>query len=178
MFSQVFGKLLIATILLFSMSASATEPTAIATKLLDRLDASQFDLAVSDFGAEMKTAVPADRLKQVWQSLPAQFGPAAGRGDAAVSKQESVTLVQIPLHYAHGDLVAKIAIGADDKVIGFLIQPAPPSPAPPPSADANYREIDFADWHARGVRYILDGRNTWARRVVEAQGITYVGIGR
>jgi nucleotide sugar dehydrogenase len=46
------------------------------------------------------------------------------------------------------------------------------------TAHSAYREIDFADWHARGVRYILDGRNTWARRVVEAQGITYVGIGR
>lgn len=146
MFSQTIGKLLFATILMFSTTAMAAEPTAItiATNLLDRLDASQFDSAVSDFGPEMKTAVPADRLKQIWQSLPAQFGQATGRGEAAVSKQESVTLVQFPLHYAHGDLVAKIAIGADSKIIGFLIQPAPPQPAPPPSADANYREIDFA----------------------------------
>ncbi len=61
-----------------------------------------------------------------------------------ISTQQGVTLVQIPLHYAHAELVAKVAIGGDDKIIGFLIQPAPPAPAPAPSADASYREIDFS----------------------------------
>jgi dienelactone hydrolase len=146
MFSRTIRKLLVTTALMYSLTAAAAEPTAvdIATKLLDRLDAGQFDSAVSDFGVEMKTAVPADRLKQIWQSLPAQFGSSTGRGEVNVSKQDSVSLVQIPLHYSHGELVAKVAVGADDKIIGFLIQPAPPPPAPPPSADANYKEIDFS----------------------------------
>src|SRR6185369_10416889 len=80
----------------------------------------------------------------VWTSLPAQFGKGTGRGEAEVSEQGSATLVQILLHYAHGELVAKVALGADGKIIGFLIQPAPPPAAPAPAADAGYREIDFA----------------------------------
>lgn len=149
MFSNLTTKLLFAIAVMFPIAATATDtnqqtPNAIATKLLDRLDAGQYDQAVADFGGEMKTAVPADRLQQVWQSLPAQFGAATGRGQADVSKQENVTLVQIPLHYARGELVAKVAIGTDDKIIGFLIQPAPPPSAPPPSADADYLEIEFA----------------------------------
>jgi dienelactone hydrolase len=141
-------RLLVAVALIFStaaMAAMAAEPSAVATaiRLLDRLDAGQFEAAVADFGDEMKTAVPAERLQQLWPSLPAQVGPATGRGEAVVSEQEGVTLVQIPLHYGHGELVAKVAIGADGKIIGFLIQPAPPPSAPPPSADAGYRELDF-----------------------------------
>lgn len=127
--------------------AAAPNAASTATTLLDRLDAGKFDEAVTEFSVEMKTAVPADKLQQVWASLPAQFGAASGRGEATVSDQGGATLVQIPLHYAHGELVAKVALGADGKIIGFLIQPAPPPAAPAPSADAGYREIDFPIGH-------------------------------
>src|SRR4249919_2823610 len=108
---QAVRKFLIVAVATFSLAAAAAEssPLAIATRLLDRLDAGQFDPAVAEFGGDMKAAVPADRLKQIWQSLPAQVGAASGRGTAQISKQEGVTLVQIPLHYARAELIAKVA---------------------------------------------------------------------
>jgi alpha-beta hydrolase superfamily lysophospholipase len=141
-----FRNLLLAIAMLLPILASATAPNAVstATTLLDRLDAGKFDDAVAEFSPEMKAAVPAEKLQQVWVSLPAQFGKGTGRGEAEVSEQGSATLVQIGLHYAHGELVAKVALGADGKIIGFLIQPATPPAAPAPAADAGYREIDFA----------------------------------
>jgi alpha-beta hydrolase superfamily lysophospholipase len=144
--NRQFRNMLLAIAMLLPTFASAAVANAAstATTLLDRLDAGKFDDAVAEFGPEMKSAVPAEKLRQVWASLPAQFGTATGRGEAEISEQGGATLVQIRLHYAHGELVAKVALGADGKIIGFLIQPAPPPAAPAPAADASYREIDFA----------------------------------
>ena len=52
-------------------------------------------------------------------------------------------VVVVPLQYANGALVAQIAVNADNKIAGFLIQPAPPAAAPAPAADAGYREREF-----------------------------------
>jgi dienelactone hydrolase len=52
-------------------------------------------------------------------------------------------MVTIPLHYANAELVAKTAVAADGRIIGFLIQPAPPPTAPAPAADADFSERDM-----------------------------------
>lgn len=122
--------------------AQDASPSATATTLLNHLDAGQYAQAESMFGPEMAQAVPADKLKAVWESLPAQAGAASGRGDATTVTQGNTTLVQIPLHYAKAELVAKVAIGADGKIVGLLIQPAQATPVPAPAVaeDANFSE--------------------------------------
>jgi hypothetical protein len=116
----------------------------IATRLLDHLDAGRYADAEAMFGADMAKAVPADKLKAVWESLPAQAGDAKGRGDIATMMQGDTTLVKLPLHYAKAELVAKLAIGADGRIVGFLIQPAEvPAAVAPVAGDANFSERDF-----------------------------------
>src|SRR5690606_21702534 len=88
-------------------------------------------------------AVPAERLQGVWESLPAQAGEAQGRGEMQASAANGATLVVAPLHYANAELVAKVAVTADGKVAGFLVQPAPPPPADAPAADAGFNERDM-----------------------------------
>ena len=63
-----------AAMLTLSGSAFAAEPEALATRLLDQLDAGQYAQAEAMFSAQMKAAVPADKLRAVWESLPAQMG--------------------------------------------------------------------------------------------------------
>lgn len=115
----------------------------LATRLLDHLDAGDYAAAEAMFSADMAKAVPADKLKAVWGSLPAQAGAAQGRGEPIVQSQAGTSLVQVPLHYASAELVAKIAIDGEGKVIGFLIQPAPRPAAAAPPEDAPYAERDF-----------------------------------
>jgi dienelactone hydrolase len=92
----------------------------------------------------MAAAVPADKLQAVWESLPTQAGEARGRGEAVLQQQDDVQIVTVPLHYAHAELLAKAVVGADGRIEGFLIQPAPAAAAPPPAADATIEERDFA----------------------------------
>ncbi len=118
-------------------------PEAIAIQLLDHLDAGDYASAEAMFGEKMATAVPEDKLKAVWESLPAQAGPAKGRGEAQTQVQGDMQMVVIPLHYENAELAAKVVIGGDGRVEGFLIQPAQAPAAPPPAADADYTESDI-----------------------------------
>ena len=123
---------------------AAVDGPAIATRLLDHLDAGEYAQAEAMFGADMAKAVPADKLKAVWESLPAQAGAAKGRGEATGTAQAGVTLVHVPLHYEKAGLVAKIAIDASGRIIGFLIQPAeaPAVAAPAVDSAASFSERD------------------------------------
>lgn len=140
-----FLSVLFATLLAFSASTAcaADTPEAIATRLLDQMDANDYAAAEASFTPDMAAAVPADKLKAVWESLPAQLGVAKGRGEAKVTPHQGMQVVVIPLHYANGDLVAQVVVDAEGRIAGFLIQPAPPAPAAAPAADASYLERDF-----------------------------------
>jgi hypothetical protein len=136
MSAMLLALAMVAPVSSVAQDAQATQPdaTAIALQLLDRLDAHDYAAAEATFGTQMAAAVPADKLEAVWESLPAQAGAAMGRGQPVVAMQDDVQMVTIPLHYANAELVAKTAVAADGKIIGFLIQPAPPPTAPAPAA--------------------------------------------
>ena len=129
------------------LPASAQEaagPVAVANALLDHLDAGRYTDAEAMFTTEMAAAVPADKLKAVWESIPAQAGAAKGRGDIAVAAQSGAMLATVPLHFEKVDLVALVAIEGS-KVSGFVIKPAAATASAPAIADdAPYLERDFA----------------------------------
>ena len=144
--------LLFGIALLWSQGAQAQQaqdPAAVATRLLDHMAAGRYDEAEAMFTPEMAQAVPAARLKEVWESIPAQAGAAGARGDADVVPQQDASLVAVPLHYEKAELVAKIAVTGDGQVSGFLVQPATqpatqPAAATPVPEDAPYTERELA----------------------------------
>ena len=151
---QLVGRIAIASLLLLALGAGlamslparaqAVDGKAIAIRALDHMDAGEYAQVEAMFDADMAKAVPADKLKAVWESLPAQVGKATGRGDAQTMEQAGSTLVQVPLHFEKAELMAKFAIESGGKIVGFMIQPAqaaaPPAPAPPVAEDASFSE--------------------------------------
>ncbi|WP_297834770.1 alpha/beta fold hydrolase [Thermomonas sp.] len=122
----------------------AATPEAVARQALNHLDAGEYAQVERLFGAQMAAAVPEDKLKAVWESLPGMAGAATGRGDAEVSTQGDATLVQIPLHFEKAELIARFAFDGDGRIVGFLIQPAPAADAAPTvAADAPFTERDI-----------------------------------
>lgn len=124
-------------------------PTEVAAQLIDHLQAERAEQAHAMFSSDMATAVPAERLAVLWKSL----GALQQRGQPSVSEQQGVQLVQVPLQFANGAVVAQIAVDAQDKVAGLLLRPAPgASPkAPEVPADAAYSETAFSVPQARGA---------------------------
>ena len=128
-----------------AQDAATPDPVVTATRLLDRLDAGAFAEAEAMFSPEMAAAVPADKLKAVWEALPAQAGKATGRGTAKATAGGGGTLVEIPLQYEKAALLGRIAVGSDGRIVGFQVQPATaPVVAAPVAEDAAYVERDMA----------------------------------
>lgn len=125
--------------------AQTADPAALARQALDLMDAGDYAKVEGLFTPRMAEAVPADKLKAAWESLPVQMGKATGRGKATTAMQGKVAVVQVPLHFEKAELVAKFAIDADGRIAGFLVQPAQAAPAPAPAvaADAPYAEHDM-----------------------------------
>ncbi|TWI07333.1 alpha/beta hydrolase [Aerolutibacter ruishenii] len=115
---------------------------ALAIKLLDHLDAGRFAEAESLFSPEMRAAVPADKLQQVWVSLSQNMGAPGPRGVPTTIAHGDMTVVSVPLPYAKANLAARITSDASGRIAGFLIQPGPPPVAAPvPSTSHVEREI-------------------------------------
>ena len=116
---------------------AASEPGDVAVALLDHLDEGRYDQAEAMFDQAMAKAVPADKLKAVWESLPAQAGAANGRGDPEIIDQGEARIVRVPLQYEKAALIASVAVDAQGRISGFLIQPAPAAAPVAPVADAD-----------------------------------------
>ena len=131
----------------FSGNALAAEPQQVASQLLDHLQAGRMAEAEAMFTPQMASAVPPDKLQGLWQSL----GELKQRGAAHSSEQQGVHVVEVPLQFASGAVVAQVAVDAQDKVAGLMLRPAPAAKAAPPPVDANYTETDFSVPQARGA---------------------------
>lgn len=131
--------------LLVPAAALAASPQATpqqtAGTLLDRLQAGDYAAATAEFDARMQTALPAQKLDAVWTSLQRQLGPLQERGLPEQQTQGTTTLVLVPLHYAKGDLQARVGVDADGRVSSLLIVPAASAATPAaPDANASYTE--------------------------------------
>jgi len=126
-----------------SATLAADAPATLANRLLDHLQTGDYAAAEAMFSPEMAAAVPQDKLKAVWESLPAQIGPLRTRGEAKVAPHQDMQVALVRLEFANGAINAQVAVNAQGKVAGFLLQPAPPAAATPVPADASYQEREF-----------------------------------
>ncbi|MFC3715951.1 alpha/beta fold hydrolase [Luteimonas soli] len=131
-----------------AMPAMAVEgdadAVAIATRLLDHMQAGEYEAATTDFSPQMKDALGVDKLAAVQAQLAAA-GAETGRDEPVVSRQSGMTVVVVRIHREHADIDATIAIDAEGKVAGLHYAPAaePAAAAPAVDADAAYVESDF-----------------------------------
>ena len=123
---------------------AADAPGTLANRLLDRLQAGDYVAAEAMFSPEMATAVPQDKLKAVWESLPAQMGELRTRGEPKVMPHQDLQVALVRLEFANGAINAQVAVNAQGQIAGFLLQPAPPEAATPVPADASYQERELA----------------------------------
>src|SRR3546814_19395587 len=84
-----------------AMPAMAAEgdadAVATATRLLDHMQAGEYEAATADFTAQMKDALGVDKLAAVQAQLAAA-GAAAGRADPVVSEQSGMPVVVVRTH--------------------------------------------------------------------------------
>ncbi|MBS0215380.1 MAG: alpha/beta fold hydrolase [Proteobacteria bacterium] len=145
-----FAAIALACALALPASAATDTAQAIAAKLLDRLDAGQYDQAETMFNAQMQQHVPTDKLKAVWQSLP----PAGKRDEPQLSQQDGMQVIKQTLHRGSTAWTFTVEVDAQGKVSGMFVQPqqnAAPIPAVPADAGYSEREVTVgAEGHPLG----------------------------
>jgi hypothetical protein len=93
-----------------------------ATSILDAAQKGDYAAAVRDFDAKMRSAMPAAKFKQDWESL-AQFGALQARGQSHLATSEGYLIVTIPLIFEKANLYAQIDCGSDGRIAGFHVKP-------------------------------------------------------
>jgi len=136
--------------MLLSMSAMASAQTALSDadylrkseEFLAHLDHGEFDAAVAQTNAQMRAALPAQKLSAVWTALPKQVGAAGPRGAAHLTLENGHRVVLVPLPYAHMALLARIAFEEGGAIDGFFIVPAPTATPSKLETNAHFSESE------------------------------------
>jgi dienelactone hydrolase len=121
------------------------DAVAIATRLLDHMEAGEYEAATADFSPQMKAALDAGKLAAVQEQVAAA-GAEKSRDAPKVSEQSGMAVVVIRIHREQASVDATIAVDGEGKVAGLHYAPAaaPAAAAPAVDAEAGYEERDFA----------------------------------
>ncbi len=105
---------------------SQPEAIALANKFYGLLfDKQDFAGAVALFDDTMKAALPASKLKEIWETLPQQVGSFQSRSDARpAERQKQYERIVIPLQFEKMPLNMLVVVDANaGKISGLFFQP-------------------------------------------------------
>lgn len=81
-------------------------------------------LAIYDlFDETMKSAITAEKLAEIWKTLPSQVGNYVGDGEATASEAQGMIVVNHMLDFENIDLNLKLAFNQENKISGLFFLP-------------------------------------------------------
>ena len=86
-----------------------------AKVLVAQMAAGQFDKAVEPFDQTMKRALPADKLKEVWDGLTKQYGQLQRATETRTEKIQQYEVVYVTCEFQHGKLDAKVVFSIGEQ---------------------------------------------------------------
>ncbi|NOX89109.1 MAG: alpha/beta fold hydrolase [Calditrichaeota bacterium] len=126
------------------------QPIKLGRQFVTLLEKSRFDSAYSFFDAKMKEALPAEKLKGIWQSLQSQTGAFKKQGSVRTETFQQYRIVYVTCEFEKSALDAKIVFDAQNKIAGLFFVPhqEPKSYEAPDYVDPNkFVEIDTLKLH-------------------------------
>jgi uncharacterized protein len=147
-------------LLVMSCAAFAQNPDydALGRGLVAELAARQFDKVEAQFDAQMKAALPLDKLGPTWDSILAQTGAFQGITASKVFEKQGLVAAFLTCQFEHTLLDAQVYMDAQGRVKGLFF--APPAAAGTAPAEADWKAPSYANpakFHERDTT-ILSGR--------------------
>jgi dienelactone hydrolase len=131
---------------------------AIGKGIVTQLVARQFDQVEAQFDAQMKAALPASKIPEVWDSLQGQAGTFKSIVSTRVTERQGLHAAIITCEFERMTLDAKIYMDAQGQVKGLFFEP--PSNAPSAAPVAEWTAPSYAkpdSFHERDTT-IISGR--------------------
>lgn len=100
----------------------------LAEDLVNALANGNYEKAVENFDSTMKQILPAEKLKQVWESLIAQFGGFVGQGGVREEKILRYDVIFVTCQFEKSVLDAKVVFNDKEQIAGlFFVPPQNPT---------------------------------------------------
>ena len=163
-------------LLITALAAFGQSSEARARKFLDLL--SNQDAAASELlDAQLKTALPPEKLQQIWKSLTAQMGAFKKFGDARVESWDGSDLVFVACEFEKQKLDARIPINKAGLVSGFNLvvhsEYTPPEYVKPASFHEKDVVVGTGEWAVHGTLTVPNGTGPFpALILVQGSGPT------
>jgi alpha-beta hydrolase superfamily lysophospholipase len=150
----------IAGILITShVAAEAGDIQASGRAFVELLTQQDFAGAYTRFDATMKRALPADKLRQTWETLQSQAGRFQKQLRSRTEKYGAYQIVFLTCQFEKTPLDVKVVFNTQGQVAGLFFVPSKPAvevETPPPYADTNRfreRQVRFGsgDWVLPGT---------------------------
>lgn len=112
------------------MVSSCAKPgiTGKAENMVDSMAKGDFKAATADFNSTMLSAMPAEKLGQVWASLAPQLGTFKSRTGTREAEEAGYKTVYVTCQFEKQALDMKIVFDGADKVGGLWFVPAHSAP--------------------------------------------------
>lgn len=104
--------------------AQDRELPAQAGKFIALLSGGDYEAAVEMFDNTMKSALPKEKLKEVWQALEAQCGTFEIQGDIRQNKIQQYDVIYVPCQFEKTTLDGKVVFGQEGLIAGLFFVPA------------------------------------------------------
>ncbi|WP_321493621.1 DUF3887 domain-containing protein [uncultured Desulfobacter sp.] len=125
--SLIIGELLSVIVIRHGLAAVQTQTADItirAAEFVTLLSGKDYEAAVKMFDDTMASALPAEKLEDVWQSLVLHAGPFLAQGDARQERISGYDVCFVPCRFEHAAFNAQIAFDREAKISGLYFRPS------------------------------------------------------
>jgi dienelactone hydrolase len=115
--------------------AGDSDMVKIAEEFAGDVSDGRYEEAVKRFDEAMAKALPAEKLKEVWESVQTSAGSFESLGKSTTTQSKGLTTVIIPAVFKKTTLSLSISVDAEGRIAGFWIRPG--------GAAATYAAADY-----------------------------------
>jgi uncharacterized protein len=137
------------------------EQSEAAKKFVAQLAAGEFEKAAEPFDETMRQALPASKLKELWEGLTKQLGPLQRAAEVRAEKIQKYDVIYVTCEFQRSRLDAKIVFSSQNKIAGLFFVPAGKYEPPPYVVSSKFEEkeiqIGEGAWRLPGTLSIPRG---------------------
>ena len=135
-------------------ASPASRTVALAKEVASLLAKGETAAVAARFSPQMAAALPAERFREVWSSLPAQLGALKSLGEPVVRTEAGAEGAWVPATFEKTVVSLRMAFDADGRLSGLRIVPGPPP--------AEWTPAPYADPAKAREREVTVGSGEWA----------------
>lgn len=113
-------------LLLLGLNAATAETqdlSAKAGKFVTLLSEGEYESATGMFDKTMKSALPKEKLEEIWKTLLSQCGAFKAQGDMRKNKIQQYDVVYVPCQFENTTLDSKVVFDQEGMIAGLSFVP-------------------------------------------------------